>query len=260
MPNTKFLKLCEAATAIHGRSLAKPNEDCVYADAEAGIFILLDGITRPHKEYEERPGESMACEINECFTEAVAAYLREGKGEPKTLLREAIARGNDRIAAYRSRHPEGDVIFAPGTLGIVAFLVDKRLYYAAAGDCLGLLLRGDTKTCFGEQASVHEVDLLKPTKAERYALYCNHPENPLFYTIYNGDKVVSDICEYASLDLEAGDTVLLASDGIKAYLSLSPTAALRDLSAQEMLVASRAYDAPPYAAYPDDKTVLKLSF
>ena len=61
----------EHATASHQRKLAKPNEDRLIVDEERGIFIVLDGVTRVHKEYEQTPFKSAAGDVGDIFiTEA----------------------------------------------------------------------------------------------------------------------------------------------------------------------------------------------
>lgn len=65
--------------------------------------------------------------------------------------------------------------------------------------------------------------------------------------------------EFSSIDLCEGDTVLLASDGVARYLQYEKNATLIAQTAQEMLEASVKYDVPPYAAYSDDKALIKIS-
>ena len=54
--------------------------------------------------------------------------------------------------------------------------------------------------------------------------------------------------------------MILCSDGLGPYLCNTDVADLRQLSVDEILNASTAYDVPPFASYADDKTIIKLSF
>lgn len=249
------------ASAPHARELSKPNEDRVLADAEKGIFIVLDGVTRVHDEYAQAPFTSAAGEVSDLFLKEAYGYLAAHIDEPnkQALLANAVELGNRKIAAYRAGKALDEWGFYPATLGIVAVMCDRTLYYAYVGDCLGVLLRGSGKTLFGRQLTLQAVDLHGVSKKERYEVYCNHPENPLSYAIFNGDETAMTGVEFSSIDLCEGDTVLLASDGVARYLQYEKNATLIAQTAQEMLEASVKYDVPPYAAYSDDKALIKIS-
>ncbi len=249
------------ASVPHARELSKPNEDRVLADAEKGIFIVLDGVTRVHDEYAQAPFTSAAGEVSDLFLKEVHRYLAEHIDEEnkQTLLEKALALGNCKIAEYRAGKSLADWVFYPATLGIVSLLCGRTLHYAYAGDCLGLLLRGNGKTLFGRQLTLQAVDLHGVSKKERYEVYCNHPENPLSYAVFNGDETAMDGVEYSSITLCKGDTVLLASDGVARYLQYEKNATLLAQTAQEIIEASVKYDLPPFATYSDDKALIKLS-
>jgi len=249
-------------TAPHQRALQKPNEDRLLSDPENGVFIVLDGVTRVHEEYIESPYQSAAAEVAELFLEAVYNGLLEGPrgAEPEALLRCAIGAANKKIAAYRAQKAETQWGFFPSATGLIALLRDSTLHYAAAGDCIGMLLRGSSKQLFGCQWQLEAVDTLQVSKQERYSRYCNHPDAPLSYTVFNGDGLVADSVDYSYLDLHRGDTVLLASVGLTIHLKYEDIRKLRSQTPEEMIAASAAYDQPPFGSYADDKTVIKLSF
>ena len=250
------------ASVPHQRNLPKPNEDVFVVDEERGVFIVLDGITRVHSEYEANPYQSAACDVNRIFLKAVCSELhdRAGGADMETILREAVMKGNRDIREYRSKMNESEWGFYPGTLGIISILEDNRFHYLCAGDCLGVLIRGNAKIFFGEQSSIGAVDIQKVTKEERYRIYCNHPENRHTYTIFNGDDCVPENAEYAFLDLYEGDTVFLVSDGLRDCIKYEKSELLKQLSAEDLLAVSERYDREPFASYGDDKTVVKLSF
>lgn len=252
----------DRAIRAHTRNLPKPCEDFLYSDAKKKIYIVLDGITRVHKEYDETPGQSAACEVNEIFAEAVVEFISANLNDPdaELLLRQAVKYGNDKIRENRKKKSLDEWGFYPGTLGIIALLRDSRMHYICAGDCLGMIIRGNTKICFGEQLPLAALEVMKISKKDRYDIYCNHPENALSYTIFNGDVCVPDTCEYACIDLCAGDVVVLASDGIKNYLKYEFAAVIKNTSAGRLIDLSTRYDEPPFGTYGDDKSLLKFVF
>lgn len=251
-----------SASRQNTRDFSKPNEDFLLADKENGIFILLDGITRVHAEYAEIPGYSAASEVNQLFCHAVYEHIKTNltKRDIRKVITSAIILGNQKITRFREQKSLEQWQFYPGTLGIICVLRGRKLHYAYVGDCLGMLLRGNSKVFFGEQQSVKASDLHNPTKAERYDLYCNHPENELSYAIFNGDDAVAEGIESGWLDLYENDRVFLVSDGVAPYVRFEKASAMIDLTAQQVLDLSTKYDIPPYAKYADDKAAIVLQF
>lgn len=250
-----------SATKRHNRDLPKPNEDHVLCDTDHEIFIVLDGITRPHAEYETEQPHSASAEISRIFAEAVHRYMvmnRQTSDSPEQFLRNAVRCGNEKIAAYRSVKSKEQWGFYPGTLGIIAYISKNQLHYICAGDCFGMILRGNSKIGFGNQYAIAAVDAKKVSKQERYDIYCNHPENELSYVIFNGDEMVADNCEYSYIDLHAGDTVFLVSDGMKSYIQFEKPHILKEKSVEAMMLASERFDSAPFAKYADDKAVIKI--
>lgn len=251
-----------AATRINERGLGKPNEDLIFVDREHHIFILLDGITRVHQEYRERPGKSAAYEVGQIFLDVACDYLLRhvDMEDADQLLRQAALLGNAAIVPYRQQKPLEQWQFYPGALGILAILRGNRLHYAYLGDSLAAHIRGSEKSIFGRQEQLDTIDQMRVTKRERYDKYCNHPESPLGYGIFNGDEAVASLLDQGVRYLAPGDTVILCTDGLGPYLCNTDVEELKAFSAEEMLDASSAYDVPPYATYADDKTLIKLSF
>jgi serine/threonine protein phosphatase PrpC len=252
----------EYATKLHGRGLDKPNEDRLLADKERGIFIVLDGVTRVHKEYDATPNQSAAGDVGDIFLKAVYEYICEHLYEPnpRSILEEAVRIANAKIKDYRRKKSLDEWGFYPSTLGIISILRGKTLHYLCVGDCIGVLIRYNSKIIFGRELTVKAVDLCGTTKSDRYALYCNHPENHLSYTVFNGDEVVMDGVQYSLIDLHDGDVLFLASDGISDYLKYEKAVDLILKSPEIIIEDSGRYDAPPFASYADDKTLIKLQF
>ena len=250
------------ASAPHGRALEKPNEDKLLIDEENGIFIILDGVTRVHTEYERFPYESAALTVGEIFLDQAYGYIKSHIDEPdiEQMLKSAVKLANEKIREYRETRSLEEWKFYPSTLGIISILRGNTLHYLSVGDCMATLIRGSSKILFGRQFSLEAVDLNNVTKQERYSTYCNHPENHLSYTVFNGDEKVMEGLEYSFIDLHSGDVLLLASDGIASYIKYEKTSDIIKQSADEIISLSARYDQPPYAEYADDKSLIKLSF
>ncbi len=256
MEKLKFISV--TAQRKNTREFHKPNEDYILCDPGRGIYLMLDGITRVHKEYEDGP--SASAEVTSLVAETAYRYLCQNLSQNNgdQALREAALMANAAVSEYRKRRPLENWVFYPGTLGIFAVIQDNVLHYLCLGDCLGALLRGSSKILFGRQFSLEAAELRDVSKTVRYDEICNHPEHPLAYGIFNGDEAAAQLMEQASLDLHPGDTVLLLSDGLADYVRYIKLDALRRLTPEEMIRDSGRFDAPPYAAYADDKAIIKI--
>lgn len=244
----------------HNRKIAKPNEDKLIVDEENKIFILLDGITRPHSEYEMRPNKSYAKDYSEEFADSAYTYIvtHMDELEPEELLTNAVKTANNKLCRMKAKI--GECEFYPGTLGIISIIKDERLHYVCVGDSLAVLIRKTSRLVFGRELPLEAVDLHNVSKAIRYETYCNHPENHLSYTIFNGDDVVMDGLEYSFIDLCESDVLFLGSDGIGSCLKYEKIQDLKVMTVEEIFKLSEKYDIPPYAEYADDKTLIKLTF
>lgn len=257
----KLRYVVDFSTKTHTRGLQKPNEDRLLVDAERGIYIVLDGVTRVHSEYDAAPFSSAAGDVGDMFIGEVYSYLTSHISEPDTerLLRCAAESGNRLVREYRERKSDSEWGFYPSVVGIISVLRDGKLHYLAVGDCIGVLLRGNSRILFARELPLEAVDMLDVSKNERYEKYCNHPENHLSYTVFSGHDEVMEGVEYSYIDIHEGDVIFLATDGIGSYLKYEKVADLRWLSAEEIIARSGEYDAPPYATYADDKTLVKIS-
>lgn len=241
--------------------LKKPNEDRLLFDEENGIIILLDGVTRVHKEYDERPYESASADVGEIFIDVVHRSILENINDPNTenVLMCAIERANSEIREYRKQKTKTDWEFYPSTLGFIGLIRGRVLYYVGVGDCLTVLIRKKNKILLGKEWSLEALDKQVVSKKDRYDIYCNHPENSLSYTVFNGDDSVMSGVNCSFIDLHRGDVMLIVSDGIADYVKYEKSEELVVQSPDEMISLSTKYDVPPYADYADDKTVIKIS-
>lgn len=252
------------ATCVNNRGMGKPNEDLIAVDADSRMFLMLDGITRPDEEY-DGSGDSPACAVDRILRDAImpeAKRLSHISNE-QTLefeLRKVLTDANAAIIPYRQSKSLGQWYdYYPGAVGIAAVLKDDRLCCVWAGDCIALHFTD------GERKLITRQQTLKVAKSgygkrRIYDEVCNHPENDMAYGIFNGDKELADLLECSWTDIKSGDTVLLSSDGMAAFLQNESPDRLLSLTADEMLTASASYDVMPYSPYADDKAVIRIDF
>ena len=250
----------ETISQINKRNIQKPNEDVIIADAERGIFILLDGVTRPHSEYQEHPGTSAALDVSEVFAREAYAYLKAHSDEcdKERLLRDAAAQANSHLLSLRNKKSLAQWGFYPATLGIIALIDDGTLHYLSVGDCLGVLLRKSSRMLFGKEFALEGVDLLNPSKQDRYEKYCNQHPDFLSYTVFDGAENVPANAEYSFLRLESGDTLLMVSDGIGNMAKFEKQDTLKTTPLEQLLALSEKYDVAPFGAYADDKSIIRI--
>ena len=259
----KLVFKTECASVPNTRiELKKPNEDRFFVDEKNGVIILLDGVTRVHSEYDERPYESASAEVGEIFIKTAYGFIVDNinSSDPESVILGAISFANEKLREFRDKKSVSEWNFYPATLGFVGLIRDNILYYVGVGDCMGVIIRRKAKIILGKEWSVEALDKLNITKNQRYGLYCNHPENPLSYTVFNGDDSVVTELDCSFVDLHAGDILFVVSDGIADYVKYEKSDILINQSPEQIILNSSDYDVPPYAEYADDKTIVKVTF
>ncbi len=179
------------------------NEDSMIVDVERGLFVVLDGMGGANA------GDVASQTARDAILEFVAH--RRGTVDPKTLLVQAIQSGSAAVfgaaQAHRERH-------GMGTTCVAALLVDTtRIVIGHVGDSRAYLLRGGRLHALTKDHTIVEElverGLLPPEDAER------HPyKNVLSRNLGAQPETRVDITEVI---LEAGDRVLLCSDGLYGY-------------------------------------------
>ena len=131
--------------------------------------------------------------------------------EEQHVLKEfqgALLQADARIFEEASRHPE---MIGMGTTLTLAFAVDWRLLIAHAGDTRCYLLSGgELHQLTHDHTVVAEMvqhGILSPEQASR------HPSRHVITNVLGGHEP-GVLVEMHKLDLEAGDVVLLCSDGL----------------------------------------------
>ena len=249
------------ATRINDRGFGKPNEDLVFTDPSHNLFIILDGITREHDEY-DGTGFSAACEVNRIFADTILSQTSQlddvhSAQELECALCKLALLANAALVPYRSSKPLEQWRYYPGTVGILASLWENQLCCVWAGDCIGIHLQGNNRRIIVKQQTLRAMRL-GYSKRQLYAEVCNHPENKFAYGVFNGDSEAEMLLDHSWTVLNEGDTVILSTDGLATYLQQEPVARIRGASPEQMLENSLYYDRPPLGKYSDDKAFIRI--
>lgn len=250
----KVLSACRKNSREH-----KPMEDFFIADVENGIFIVADGVTQNAEEYVPGMEKSEAGMIAEIAAQTVHESLLNAADPVKALhdgVQTAIRRAEEFDRTAKSAYP-------PATCLVAACIKDGVLHYAYVGDSLAFLLRGTARIQLAEQqtgalGTYRRLSGEKMLKRYLYDNITNNINSPLGYGVILGDMRAMDFLRIASIPLEPGDRVIVSTDGLDKYLLFTPVSEIKTLSPEEMLPRSVRYDAPPYAAYADDKSIITI--
>lgn len=236
---------------------SKPCED--YLAAGTNCFVVADGVTQSAGEYHEGMTTSRAAEAARLTAEAVRAVLAAA-ADPTAAAREAAARAVEATGAFNDENP-GD--FPAAAVYVAGTIREDKLHFSYIGDSMIVLIRNGARIRLSEQQTSHlrvfgSTSGMGITKRQLYDTITNNAAHPLGYGVLDGDQRALDFLRAARISLEAGDRVILSSDGIDKYLSFAPIEELATLDAEVMLRRSEAFDQPPYNSYADDKAIILI--
>jgi protein phosphatase len=204
-----------AAKTDRGRKRSS-NEDAFGYSLEHGIFVVCDGM-----------GGAAAGEVasNLAVEEVLRWIAEQAPKDPSVetiegLLREAVGRANQVIHDKASQTPR---LHGMGTTLVGAFVKESHLWIVNIGDSRCYRLRsGSMEQCTHDHSLVEEqVRLGRMTAAEAAR---SPMRNVITRAVGTRNEVLADILH---LELAAGDTFLLCSDGL--------TKELRDVQIERML-------------------------
>ncbi len=183
------------------------NQDHYYCDGEGRFFIVADGMG----------GYTGGQEASQIATATIASYLLDkwDSSDPSpNLLEEALKKANQAILLDQQQHPERSDMGT--TIVVVMFREDQhRPWCAHIGDSRLYRLRGHDLEQITEDhtwvaRAVSSGDL-SPDLAR------THPYRHVLSQCLGRDDL--DEIEVQSLDVQAGDRLLLCSDGLTEELS-----------------------------------------
>ncbi|MFE1746712.1 Stp1/IreP family PP2C-type Ser/Thr phosphatase [Coleofasciculus sp. H7-2] len=185
--------------------LRSVNQDDYHIDPDGRFFIVADGMG----------GHAGGQEASQIATQAIHTYLNEHwhSGETcQALLEKAFLEANQAILQDQSNHPERSDM---GTTGVVVMFRQQQPWVAHVGDSRLYRMRGATL----EQITEDHTWVARAMKAgeltsEQAKM---HPwRHVLSQCLGRKDLRLIDI---QPLDVQAGDRLLLCSDGLTEELS-----------------------------------------
>ena len=202
----------DAATALtQGRR--DRQEDAVTthfpAGAGLGLIVLADGMG----------GHAAGDVASAVVVEEVAGNLGHLFDDPRRLegqigdaLHAALARANDRMARLSGNRPE---LRGMGSTVVATVVIANRLYWISVGDSPLYLMRGNRMARLNQEHSMASrmagwvaAGRLSPEEAER------HPDLGCLTSVLRGTPIPEIDCRDCPLDLQDGDIVIAASDGL----------------------------------------------
>ena len=236
----------------------RPYEDAFYAHGTA--FVVVDGVSRTDTEYLDMAESPAAFAAQR--TAAIVGKILQYARNPASAAKAAARRASAAVGRYNRQSG----LTVPAAASYVSAVVrNGTLYYSYIGDDHLIVLRDGvmTELCEKQTEAVHRAGGaygLGMSREEYYKKVVNNADYPggLGYGVITGSRGAFDFLETGSLVLSVGDRILLASDGLDAFLANAPYEILAGLPAEELLAASVPYDSPPYGSYAHDKTLIVI--
>jgi protein phosphatase len=182
------------------------NEDRYFADPSQHVFLVADGMGG--QEFGERASGLAAEIIPRVMQDRLAANEDPGKA-----MQDALAAANQAIIQAGRHQPAGRRM---GTTAVVAVQQDDRVYVAGLGDSRAYLIRGDRVEQLTVDHSVAKALELNGTLTAEQAK--NSPWQHVLYK-FLGCAEMTEGAEVRPFSPEAGDRLLLASDGLTNHVS-----------------------------------------
>jgi protein phosphatase len=201
------------ALKTHAGQVRPLNEDAVGADPDSGLFILADGLGG-YNAGEIASTMAVSTLLAELPAELDSARLAASTFDPQKVLRERLIAMNSTIfrAALNSSAFEG-----MATTIVVAWLLGDRLWVAHTGDSrLYRMRNGQLEQLTRDHSFSQELlDAGMVTEEEARLLPA---KNLVTRALGASAEVDPEVRDYA---LQAGDVVMMCSDGLTEMISFS---------------------------------------
>lgn len=189
-------------------------EDAITADfpvgAEAGFVVLADGMGG-------HAAGDVASKIvlTEVFSELKFHFadVQSFEARAPEILRSVADFANDTLRQHTRSHPETEGM---GATLVVPALVENRLWWISVGDSPLFLFRGGKLTQLNEDHSMApQIDFMVKSGLMDPEVAANHPDRNCLISVLMGTRIPKIDCPTRPFDLQAGDIVLCASDGVQ---------------------------------------------
>jgi serine/threonine protein phosphatase PrpC len=214
-------------------SYFKPIEDHLGLEADRGLFVICDGVSRdkpsPGNEYPNPSPSAMAAQI------AVQTILAASMN---LSLQAAVVQANNNIGKQNAATYEGN--FPPGTTALAVLFEGNQIRVAHIGDCILGVFSLDGH--FRQLTASQTAPLYRSRDSgKRYSAndirqgMCNVTSHPLSYGVLDGNQNATHFIETLSVLLRPGDTVVMMSDGLEMMLEETHLGMLRTLPFDEII-------------------------
>ena len=189
-------------------------EDAVIADfpvgSDVGIAVLSDGMGG-HAAGDVASKIVMTevfCELK--FQSADVSAFRDGVQE--TLLTAAQG-ANECLSAHVAEHPDASGMGA--TLVAIA-VIGRHLHWVSIGDSpLYLLRKGQLKQLNEDHSMAPQIDQMVEAGVLDEEAAKRHPDRNALLSVLSGEDVQKVDCPEEPYELENGDIIIVASDGVQ---------------------------------------------
>ncbi len=239
------ISLRHAAATDVGR-VRQGNEDSFYADDEASVFVVADGMGG------HAAGEVAAQIASSRVGEALSGAVgRQPAAELAQTLEAAIAEANRRILACAQDDP---ACYGMGTTITALCVLDASFLIGHVGDSRAYRLRGGSLERITRDHTLVQQEVDRGTLTDEQARV--HPRsNVLTRALGIPGGFATDLYEGT---LEAGDRVLLATDGLSAMLPDAEIERILAEAADVEMTAGQLVDRANAAGGLDNTTVIVI--
>ena len=189
-------------------------EDAITSDfpvgSEAGFVVLADGMGG-------HAAGDVASKIvlTEVYSELKFHFADVEAFEAKApeILRNIAELANDTLRQHTRTHPETEGM---GATLVVPALVENRLWWISVGDSPLYLYRAGKLSQLNEDHSMApQIDFMVSSGLMDAATAANHPDRNCLISVLMGTRIPKIDCPTKPAELQAGDIVVCASDGLQ---------------------------------------------
>lgn len=216
----------DAASAI-SQGARSYQEDALIADFpngfELGFAILADGMGG------HAAGDiASKIVVTEVFSELT--FMRDDMEKSNTciceVLRRAALQANERLKEHVVAYPETKGM---GATLVSTVIVDQRLYWISIGDSPLFLFRDNVLVQLNEDHSLgRAIDMMVQSGVLSAEDGENHPDRNVLTSVLFGEPIPEIDCPSKPTQLRAGDTLIVASDGLQFLANAEIEQTLRD--------------------------------
>lgn len=203
----------DAASAIYqgGRDY---QEDAIITDfpfgADSGMVVLADGMGG------HAAGDvASKIVVTEVFSELKfrSPNFAEFESDIPHFLTAAAISANDSVHAHVSGHPQTRGM---GATLVSVVVVENRMFWMSIGDSPLYLFRENRLRQLNEDHSMApHIDFMVRSGQLDPAAGKNHPDRNCLTSVILGERVARSDCPKTPFDLQVGDIVVVASDGLQ---------------------------------------------